>query len=130
MGTILLHARQHQINLKEKFLTGFWIGYVTDLLDTLGIGTFATTTTLFKATKLVEDDRKIPATMSTAHVVPVLVEALCFVTIVKVDITTLVCMAAASFTGAFVGTIGILNRFNVFWEFCSLLQLWSWFTAC
>ncbi|EMB84041.1 hypothetical protein PHG01_00682 [Streptococcus mutans PKUSS-HG01] len=104
MGTILLHARQHQINLKEKFLTGFWIGYVTDLLDTLGIGTFATTTTLFKATKLVEDDRKIPATMSTAHVVPVLVEALCFVTIVKVDITTLVCMAAASFTGAFVGT--------------------------
>jgi uncharacterized membrane protein YfcA len=104
MGTILLHTRQHQINLKEKFLTGFWIGYVTDLLDTLGIGTFATTTTLFKATKLVEDDRKIPATMSTAHVVPVLVEALCFVTIVKVDITTLVCMAAASFTGAFVGT--------------------------
>ena len=104
MGTILWHAKKHRINLKEKFLTGFWIGYLTDLLDTLGIGTFATTTTLFKATKLVEDDRKIPATMSTAHVIPVLVEALCFVTIVQVDITTLVCMAAASFSGAFVGS--------------------------
>ena len=101
--TILRHARLKQINLKEKFFTGLWIGYVTDLLDTLGIGTFATTTTLFKMTKLVDDDRKIPATLTTAHVIPVMVEALCFITIVKVDITTLVCMALSSFTGAFVG---------------------------
>ena len=101
--TILRHARLKQINLKEKFFTGLWIGYVTDLLDTLGIGTFATTTTLFKMTKLVDDDRKIPATLTTAHVIPVMVEALCFITIVKVDITTLVCMALSSFTVAFVG---------------------------
>ncbi|EHJ52244.1 sulfite exporter TauE/SafE family protein [Streptococcus macacae] len=103
LGTILWHAKKNHISLKEKFYAGFWIGYVTDLLDTLGIGTFATTTTLFKATKLVEDDRQIPPTLSTAHVIPVLVEALCFVTIVRVDIATLVCMALASFTGAFVG---------------------------
>ncbi len=87
---------------KEKFWTGFGIGYVTDLLDTLGIGTFATTTTMFKLTKLVEDDRKIPATMTTAHIIPVLVEALLFITIVEVDMVTLIAMAAA-FTGAFVG---------------------------
>lgn len=101
--TILGHAKQKKIDLKEKFFTGLWIGYVTDLLDTLGIGTFATTTTLFKVTKLVDDDRKIPATLTTAHVIPVMVEALCFITIVKVDTTTLVCMALSSFTGAFVG---------------------------
>ena len=66
---------------KERFWTGFWIGYVTELLDTLGIGTFATTTTLFKVTKLVEDDRKVPATMTTAHIIPVLVEVLLFITL-------------------------------------------------
>ncbi|WP_303974143.1 sulfite exporter TauE/SafE family protein [Streptococcus merionis] len=97
------HTQKQNINLKERFWTGLWIGFVTDLLDTLGIGTFATTTTLFKLTKLVDDDRKIPATLTTAHVIPVMVEALCFITIVKVDITTLVCMAASAFAGAFVG---------------------------
>ncbi|WP_024410570.1 sulfite exporter TauE/SafE family protein [Streptococcus suis] len=101
--TILSYAKKHDISLKEKFWTGFGIGYVTDLLDTLGIGTFATTTTMFKLTKLVEDDRKIPATMTTAHIIPVLVEALLFITIVEVDMVTLIAMAAAAFTGAFVG---------------------------
>ncbi|MFI3056781.1 TSUP family transporter [Streptococcus sp. 2020WUSS084] len=101
--TILSYAKKHDISLKEKFWTGFGIGYVTDLLDTLGIGTFATTTTMFKLTKLVEDDRKIPATMTTAHIIPVLVEALLFITIVEVDMVTLIAMAVAAFTGAFVG---------------------------
>lgn len=100
---IMQNARRHKIRLRERFFTGFWIGFITDLLDTLGIGTFATTTTLFKLSKLVEDDRQIPATMTTAHVIPVLVEALCFITIVKVDLTTLICMATAAFSGAFVG---------------------------
>ncbi len=103
-GNILHNAKKNQINLKEKFWTGLWIGYVTDLLDTLGIGTFATSTALFKTTKLVEDDKQIPATLSTAHVIPVLVEALCFITIVEVDLTTLLAMATASFLGAFIGT--------------------------
>lgn len=103
-GNILHNAKRNQINLKEKFWTGLWIGYVTDLLDTLGIGTFATSTALFKTTKLVEDDKQIPATLSTAHVIPVLVEALCFITIVEVDLTTLLAMATASFLGAFIGT--------------------------
>lgn len=104
MGNILVNAKKHRINLKEKFWTGLCIGYVTDLLDTLGIGTFATSTALFKATKLVEDDKKIPATLSTAHIIPVLIEALCFITIVEVNLTTLFAMAMASFLGAFVGT--------------------------
>ncbi|MEW4354237.1 sulfite exporter TauE/SafE family protein [Streptococcus pneumoniae] len=101
--TIFSYAKKHQIHLRDRFWTGFGIGFVTDLLDTLGIGTFATTTTLFKATKLVEDDRKIPATMTTAHIIPVLVEALLFITIVQVDLVTLVAMATAAFSGAFVG---------------------------
>lgn len=101
--TILSYARKHKISLTDRFWTGFFIGYVTDLLDTLGIGTFATTTTMFKWTRLVEDDRKIPATMTTAHIIPVLVEALLFITIVEVDLVTLIAMAVAAFSGAFVG---------------------------
>lgn len=101
--TILTYTGRHQISLKERFWTGFGIGFITDLLDTLGIGTFATTTTLFKLTKLVEEDRKIPATMTTAHIIPVLVEALLFITIVEVDLMTLIAMATTAFLGAFVG---------------------------
>ena len=102
--SILYQAKKNRVNLKEKFWTGLWIGYVTDLLDTLGIGTFATSTALFKATKLVKDDKKIPATLATAHGIPVMIEALCFITIVKVELPTLLAMATASFTGACVGT--------------------------
>ncbi|MFC3927258.1 TSUP family transporter [Streptococcus caprae] len=100
---IYRYARKNSINLKEKFWTGFVIGIITDFFDTLGIGTFATTTTFFKATKLVSDDRKIPATMTTAHIIPVLTEALLSITIVQVDLKTLICMAAAAFSGAFIG---------------------------
>ncbi|HEM2809996.1 TPA: sulfite exporter TauE/SafE family protein [Streptococcus suis] len=101
--TILSYAKKHNISLKEKFWTGFGIGYLTDLLDTLGIGTFATTTSLLKATKLIEDDRRIPATMTTAHIIPILLEALLFITIVEVEMTTLISLAIAAFTGASVG---------------------------
>ena len=71
-------CKKHKISLTEKFWTGFGIGYVTDLLDTLGVGTFATTTTMFKLTKLVEDDRRIPATMTTGSYYPGLSRSLAF----------------------------------------------------
>lgn len=51
-----------------------------------------------------KDDKKIPATLATAHGIPVMIEALCFITIVKVELPTLLAMATASFTGACVGT--------------------------
>ncbi|HFI0634627.1 TPA: sodium:solute symporter [Streptococcus suis] len=100
---IVSYARQNKISLTDRFWTGFAIGFVTDLLDTLGIGTFATTTSLLKATKLIDDDRRIPATMTTAHIIPILLEALLFITIVEVEMTTLISLAIAAFTGASVG---------------------------
>ncbi|HFI0791846.1 TPA: sodium:solute symporter [Streptococcus suis] len=100
---IVSYARQNKISLTDRFWTGFAIGFVTDLLDTLGIGTFATTTSLLKATKLIDDDRRIPATMTTAHIIPILLEALLFITIVEVEMTTLITLAIAAFTGASVG---------------------------
>lgn len=100
---IFSHIRKHKISITDRFWTGFGIGFVTDLLDTLGIGTFAMTTSLLKATKIIQDDRKIPATMTTAHIIPILIEALIFITIVEVEMTTLVPLAIAAFAGASVG---------------------------
>ncbi|MFS1663629.1 TSUP family transporter [Streptococcus sp. zg-JUN1979] len=101
---LIYYLYKHKINPFRRFVTGFWIGFVTDALDTIGIGSFATTTTLFKATKLVEDDRKLPATMTAAHVLPVLLQSLCFIFVVKVEPTTLIAMAAAAGIGALCGS--------------------------
>lgn len=109
--TIFQQAKKEKIQLTERFGLGFLIGYVTDLLDTLGIGTYATTTTFFRLTRLVKDDRQIPATMTTAHVIPVILEALLFITIVKVEIPTLVGMSCASFAGAAFG-----SRYTKHWR--------------
>ena len=101
---LTIHIRRQEINIFQRFVTGFWIGLVTDMLDTLGIGSFATTTTLFKLTKLNDDDTKLPGTMNAAHVIPVMVEAICFISAVKVEPLTLILMASASFFGALFGT--------------------------
>lgn len=102
--TLFFYLRKEKINPFKRFLTGFWIGLITDALDTLGIGSFATTTTLFKVTKLVNDDSKLPGTMTVAHAIPVLIQSLCFIFVVKVEVLTLVSMAAAAFLGAYFGT--------------------------
>ncbi|MBF7094450.1 TSUP family transporter [Streptococcus sp. HF-1907] len=102
--TVLIHyIIAHKINPFKRFFTGLWIGFITDALDTLGIGSFATTTTFFKLTKIVDDDSKLPATMNAAHVLPVLLQSLCFILVVKVEATTLIAMASAAFMGAFFG---------------------------
>ncbi|MGO2299748.1 sulfite exporter TauE/SafE family protein [Paucilactobacillus nenjiangensis] len=83
---------------------GFGIGFITDFLDTLGVGSFVTTTTLFQWTKYLDDERKLPGTMNMAHAIPTIVEALFFVTAVDVDITTLVSMVLASVIGSVIGS--------------------------
>lgn len=86
ISTSLIHQiKKHHINPFKRFWTGFGIGLTTDLLDTLGIGSFATTTTLLKATKLIKDNSRLPGTMNAAHVIPVLVQSLCFILVVKVE---------------------------------------------
>ncbi|KRM13067.1 permease [Paucilactobacillus suebicus] len=77
-------------------LLGGGIGLVTDFLDTLGIGSFVTTTTLFGITHYLDDERDLPGTMNMAHAIPTVVEALFFVTAVKVDIVTMVSMVVAA----------------------------------
>jgi uncharacterized membrane protein YfcA len=78
------------------------IGFGTNFFDTLGIGSFAPTTSLFKLLRLVSDEQ-IPGTLNAGHVVPTLVQALIFIAVVQVDPTTLVTMIAAAVVGARLG---------------------------
>lgn len=87
------------------------LGLVTDFFDTLGIGNFAPTASAFKLGKLV-DDQLIPGTMNAAHCLPVITEALIFMTVIKVDTLTLVLMVLAAIVGAVWGA-GIVARMNV-----------------
>src|SRR5436190_17698716 len=78
------------------------VGWLTNFLDQLGIGSFATTTSLFRAFKMVPD-RVIPGTLNVGHTLPTVVEALVTVAIIPVDTVTLFSMIAASVLGAWLG---------------------------
>lgn len=78
------------------------IGFITDFLDTLGIGSFATTTALFKLLRLVPDE-DIPGTLNVGHSVPTFLEAIIFISIVAIEGRTLVLMILASVAGAWIG---------------------------
>jgi uncharacterized membrane protein YfcA len=86
------------------------IGFLTNFFDTLGIGSYAPTTALFRFFRLVPDER-IPGTMTLGHTLPTVVQAFIFIAIVKVDFTTLVALIAASILGAWLGA-GVVARWQ------------------
>jgi uncharacterized membrane protein YfcA len=75
---------------------------VTNFFDTLGIGSFAPTTAIFKLTGLVRDER-IPGTLNVGHTLPTLAQAVLFIAAVDVDIWTLTSMIAAAVLGSWIG---------------------------
>ena len=78
------------------------VGFVVNFFDTLGIGSFATTTAFFKLRHLVPD-RLIPGTLNVGLALPTVAQALIYITIVEVDMRTLVLMIAAAVVGAWLG---------------------------
>lgn len=84
------------------------IGFVTNFFDTLGIGSFAPTTAIFRLLRVVPDEL-IPGTLNVGHVIPTLLQALIFIAVVAVDPLTLVSMLAAATCGAWLGA-GVVAR--------------------
>ena len=78
------------------------IGFVTNFFDTLGVGSFATTTSIFKFASVVPD-RVIPGTLNVGHLLPAVLQAFIYMKLVEVDTTTLVLLIAASVAGAWLG---------------------------
>lgn len=79
-----------------------FVGFITNFFDTLGIGSFATISSIYKIGRYVPDEF-IPGTMNVGNTLPVIVEALIFISIIRVDFRTLVIMIAASVVGAWLG---------------------------
>ena len=77
-------------------------GAVTNFFDTLGIGSFATTTAAYKLRDLVPV-KLIPGTLNVGHALATIAQAFIYTTIVPVDPATLVLMIVAASIGAWLG---------------------------
>jgi uncharacterized membrane protein YfcA len=86
------------------------IGFVTNFFDTLGIGSFATTTASYKFWKLVPD-QQIPGTLNVGHTINAVIQALVFIVAVAVEFQTLVLMITAACAGAWLGA-GVVAGFS------------------
>lgn len=82
--------------------TQMGVGAITNFFDTLGIGSFATTTTLFRWLRMVPD-RIIPGTLNAGHTLPTIVQAFIYTAVIPVDVLTLFSMIAAAVAGAWLG---------------------------
>ncbi|MEO8333920.1 MAG: TSUP family transporter [bacterium] len=81
---------------------GLSTGFVTNFFDTLGIGSFATTTAIFRQWKMVPDE-KIPGTLNIGHTLATIAQAFIFTQIVPVDSVTLILMIVAAVLGSWLG---------------------------
>jgi len=80
----------------------FGLGMITNFFDTLGIGSFAPTTAVFKFFKMVPD-RLIPGTLNVGHTLPTITQAFIYTAAIDVDQMTLVLMILAAVSGAYLG---------------------------
>ena len=94
-------ARGDNSSLTPSALQIF-IGFITNFFDTLGIGSYATSTAMFRAWKVVRDE-KIPGTLNVGHTLPTIIQACIYITIVEVEFMTLVAIIGAAVAGAWLG---------------------------
>jgi len=86
------------------------ISFVANFFDTLGIGSYATTTSMVRQWKLIPDER-IPGSLNVGYVIPTVIQAYIYTKLVPVDSTTLILMIAAAVAGAWLGA-GVVSRWN------------------
>ena len=87
-----------------------FVGLITNFFDTLGIGSYATTTSFFKLWGLVRDEQ-IPGTLNVGHTIPTLIQAFIYIAVVQVDVLTLTLMVGASAVGAWLGA-GVVAKWS------------------
>lgn len=85
-------------------------GFGTNFLDTLGIGSFATSMSIFKFWKMVPD-QLIPGTLNAGHTLPVILQAFIYITAIEVDFTTLALMIGGAVLGGWFGA-GMVARLS------------------
>ncbi len=98
---VLLQTAMKRHELRPT-MEAIGLGAITNFFDTLGIGSFATTTAWIKLRKLIPDSY-IPATLNVGHALPTVAQAFIFIKLVNVDPVLLVACIAAAVAGAIVG---------------------------
>jgi uncharacterized membrane protein YfcA len=78
------------------------IGAVTNFFDTFGIGSFATTTAMWRSLKMVRDEH-LPGTLNVGHTLPTITQAFIFIQAVDVEPTTLLALIVSATLGMTIG---------------------------
>jgi uncharacterized membrane protein YfcA len=107
-GLSLWRARGRYRGASGMAASDIVIGFVVSFFDTLGIGSYAPSTAIFKLRGRPADEL-IPGTLTIGLNVSALTETLIFVTAVLVDPVLLVTMVASASVGAWFGA-GIVSR--------------------
>jgi uncharacterized membrane protein YfcA len=84
------------------------ISFIMNFFDTLGIGSFATTTSASRAFKQIPDE-KLPGSLNVGYVLPTVLQTFLFTTAVAVGSRTLISMIASAVLGAWLGA-GVVAR--------------------
>ena len=103
-------TRQHPKGAMKPTGLALGVAFVANFFDTLGIGSYATTTSMSKLWQVMPDER-IPGTLNVGYVMGTVVQAVIFMTIIEVDFLTLVSIIGAAVLGAFLGA-GVVSSFN------------------
>jgi uncharacterized membrane protein YfcA len=86
------------------------VGASTNFFDTLGIGSFATTTSIFRFFRMVPDEL-IPGTLNVGHTLGAIAQTFIYTTLVPVESTTLITMIVAAVAGAWLGA-GVVSSWS------------------
>jgi uncharacterized membrane protein YfcA len=99
-----LERRAGAVPIEGRPMTvgGMVLGFLTNFFDTLGIGSFASTTAYLKFRKQVRDEL-IPGTLNVGHALPTIAQAIIFTTAIAVAPLTLILMVAAAVAGGYLG---------------------------
>ncbi len=103
-------GRKHPAGATKPRGLALFAAFVANFFDTLGIGSFATTTPMSKLWNLMPDE-KIPGTLNVGYVMSTVVQAVIFMTIIEVDFLTLISIIGAAVLGAFLGA-GVVSGLN------------------
>lgn len=93
---------------KKHWVYNSIVGFIANFFDTLGIGSFATSSAMFKFGKSIHDV-DIPGTLNVGDTFPVCLEAFLFFGFVEVETITLLLMLAAAIVGSIVGAKFVNN---------------------
>jgi uncharacterized membrane protein YfcA len=83
---------------------------VTNFFDTLGIGSFATTTAAYRLLRIVPDEL-LPGTLLVGHSLPVVTQALFFISVIGVDPQQMSALIVSCVAGGWLGA-GIVSRLS------------------